>query len=147
MPGEPLPDVNLFDASIERSGWRWTDGLCGLIPGVSTLADAMARFGTISNTSELANGTTYDFLNGALRVTILEGAATIRTIVLQQKPETSHVVPPDIVSAMSQFGKLSATRLDRFEGVVFERPGMRIICDPALSPERVLRIEIFSPVG
>lgn len=146
MANDSLPDVNLFDASMERFGWRWTDGLCGLIPSVSTLDDAIAKFGTITNTSELANGVTYDFLNGGLRVTVLTGATTIRTIVLQYRPETNEMLPPDMAAAMAKFGKLSATRLDRFEGVVFERPGMRIICDPALIPERVLRVEVFSPV-
>lgn len=141
-----LPDVDLFDASVENSGWRWNEGLNGLVPSRSTIEDAKRLFGEVSGSSELANGMTYDFLNGGIRATVLDNATAIRTIVFLQKPETQAFMPPNIASAMLRFGKLCATKLDRFEGVTYERPGMRIICDPSLSPERVMRIEIFAPV-
>ncbi len=140
-----LPAIDLFDGAFESSGWRWQDGICELIPSRSSLTDAEHLFGTPCAVSELANGYTYDFLNGAVRVTLLNGSREIWKIVVNKRPETESFIAPDVVSAMSRYGKLSATRLDRAEGVIFERPGMRVICDPGNSPEAVLRIEVFRP--
>ena len=144
MSDPDLPSVDLFDQSIEGSGWQWRDGLCGLVPGVSSLAEAEKLFGPVCRVSELANGVTYDLLNGALRVTLLHGEVTLRKIALQNKPESHALLPQDIIEAAARFGKLAATKLDRFEGVVYERPGMRITCDPTLTPTKVLNIEIFA---
>ncbi len=140
-----LPAIDLFDGAFERSGWQWQDGICELIPSRSSLADAEDRFGPPCAVSELANGYTYDFLNGAVRVTLLNGSSEIWKIIVNKRPETESFIAPDVVSAMTRYGKLSATRLDRAEGVTFERPGMRVICDPGNSPEEVLRIEVFRP--
>lgn len=143
--GALLPTIDFYDRIFENNGWSWTDGICGLVPSRSNVKDAEQLWGCATGVSELANGFTYSFLNGAVRVTVLHDHSTISKIVLRNQPETVEFMPPNIMAAISRFGSLSATRVDRFDGVTFERPGMRVICDPARDPEEVLSIEVFRP--
>lgn len=140
-----LPDVRLFDSVLEDSGWTWQDGVCDLIPSISTLADVSRKWGKPSSISEQANGFTYDYLNGAVRITVFTDQSVVEKIVINRRGETTNICPPDIVAATRLYGIFQATRVDRLDGVVFERPGMRLICDAGAEPANVLRMEVFRP--
>lgn len=140
-----LPALSLGDDSVENCGWRWQDGWCGLVPGEHELSDALAILGKISGESELANGKTYDFLEGKVRVSILDGAEEIAKIFIDKLSPEPFNIPPTINEAMELYGKLITTGVSRLEGAILERPGMRICCDAMQEHNPILWMEIYCP--
>ncbi|MBX9690729.1 MAG: hypothetical protein K2X27_28700 [Candidatus Obscuribacterales bacterium] len=138
-----LPGLSIGDKSVEDSGWVLSDGWNGLFPGESSIEEAKLMLGEISGISELANGITYDFKDGKVRVSFLDGNPYISKIWIDSSAEAPFDPPETIDDALRTYGKMVATAVNRYEGVIFERPNMRICCD-AMSDSNPLRwMEIY----
>ncbi len=140
-----LPEIT-FDNKCDRAdGWVPEKGWNGLIPAVSTLSEAMERLGAWQGSSQLLNGVVYDFCEGTVRITVLEEEATIAKIWVSSSFQGGALIPQTIEAARELFGTLKATKLDVLQGEIFERPGLRITCDPAPPPEKVRSLEFYRP--
>jgi hypothetical protein len=137
-----LPAVTISDQTLEE-GWKATDGWQGLIPGISSLDEAVKLLGPSSNRSELSNGIIYDFQTGFIRITILEGEEKIARIWVSAAASQPFTVPDCADTAAKQFGNLIVRSVNHQSGVIMERPGMRICCDPMTENLRIKWMEIF----
>lgn len=141
---EIIPSLCIVDREFE-SGWSWSDGWNGLIPEQTKLAQIVERFGQPNAISELANGTTYDFMEGGVRATVFSEEEVISCISLYPNKLAQSGIPRVIAEAISLFGKLVATNIDPREGAVYERPGMRIYVEASTINQQIRAIEIFCP--
>lgn len=140
-----LPTVSIGDESVENAGWKFNDGWQGLIPSVSSIDDAIKILGEVCGESELANGITYDFKEGKVRVTVRNGNDKIARIWIDARASQLFLVPPNICELTKAFGKFVATGVSRNEGAFFERPGMRACCNAMDENSSLLWLEIFAP--
>ena len=140
-----LPTVSIGDESVENSGWKFTDGWQGLIPSVSSMHDARMILGEICGESELANGVTYDFDEGKIRVTVRNGNDKIARIWIDSRAPQLFLLPANISELSTAFGKFTATGVSRNEGAIFERPGMRACCNAMDEDSSLIWLEIFAP--
>lgn len=116
----------------------------GILPGKTTLADAIARLGRPEGQDRSLNATTYRFDGGRIRLTVIDGQEAIGKVRLDGKLAGEGAIPGDIDAATSQLGPLKLTRRDRLDGLIFERPFVRVACDENPQPERVRWIEYFA---
>ncbi len=142
---KPLPGLNISDESVEGSGWVWSDGWHGLVPSRSKLEDATKVLGQFSERSELSNGVTYDFLGGSVRVTIKDDDPSVFKIWIDRSAQHPFRPPETINDAMAKYGKLKVLSVDRREGALYERPGMRICCKASTPEGSLLWQEIYKP--
>lgn len=140
MGGNQVSESGSYDP-----GWRPDDGWNGLIPGRSTLPQAIQLLGQPTNRSTLANAESFEFLAGSVRVCIMDDQPFISKIWVSRDINDSRLVPNTIEEARRTYGALKATRRDQLVGVIFERPGLRIACNPSSSPERIEWIEVYRP--
>lgn len=141
-----LPAVSIGDNSVESFGWNWQDGWGGLVPSCSRLADAKSLLGEASGVSELANGLTYDFLSGKVRVTILDDSEYIVRIWIDCLAAPPFQLPANAEEASKILGKLITTGVSRLDGAILERPGMRICCNAMDENNPILWMEIYKPI-
>ena len=140
-----LPGVTIGDSSVENFGWQWFHGWQGIIPSQSTLEDCKILLGEVTETSELANGMTYDFLHGQVRITILDGSSHVFKAWIDRQAAFPFTPPPTIDDASEYFGRLITTGVNRYEGCLLERPGMRICCNAMDETNPILWMEIWKP--
>lgn len=143
MSGQ-ISDSASFESPLNQSGWRPDDGWYGIIPGRSTLAQAIQLLGQPTKKASLANAESFEFLAGIVRVSILDDQPYISKIWISRDINDPRLVPTTIEEARRLFGTLKATRRDQLVGIIFERPGMRIACNPS-SPERIEWMEVYRP--
>lgn len=141
-----LPGVSIGDDSIENSGWKSCDGWHGLVPSLSSLEDAKAVLGPVTGVSELANGVTYDFLEGKVRLTFRNGTDSVVRIWIAALAPKPFTPPQNIEQLRNAFGKFATTGVSRNEGAIFERPGMRACCNAMDECSSLCWLEIFAPL-
>lgn len=134
---------NIADAN-DRRHWIPDDGWMGLIPGRSSVEDARKKLGPCSD-AEMANGWSYDFQDGAIRVTVIEDQPYISKIWVSRDLQDQRYMPRTLEEARTIFGALAATNRGALSEVFFEAPGVRlaVLCDA--DPESVLWMELYHP--
>lgn len=142
-----LPALGIGDLSVEDSGWQCFDGWQGLVPGKSSIENCKSLLGEITGISELANGITYDFQEGKIRVTVRDGESVICKIWIDRAAPFPFQPPCTIDEAMFAFGKLVTTGVNRQEGCILERPGMRLCCNAMDETNPINWMEIYCPVS
>ncbi len=138
-----LPQLEIGDSSVDGSGWKWQDGWQGLIPSISTIEDAINILGSVTGKSELANGVTYDFLNGYVRITVRTDSLAIAKIWIDKSAGEPYTSPQTVEEAVALFGKLVTTGVNRQEGAILERPGMRICADCMNESNPIRWLEVY----
>lgn len=141
-----LPGVSIGDDSIEKSGWKFGDGWHGLVPSLSSLEDAKSVLGSVTGVSELANGVTYDFLEGKVRLTFRHEAEQVVRIWIDVRAPQPFAPPQNIGELTHAFGKFATTGVSRNEGAIYERPGMRACCNAMDEHNSLCWLEIFAPI-
>lgn len=143
-----LPQITISDSEFEKSGWQPSQGWSGMVPGITTFEDALARFGQPTDSYELLNAKSLEFFGGKLVLTFMHDTPGViaKIRVLSALSESSlQAIPTDIKQAKSLFGMLRLTKHDNLHGLIFERPGLRIACDTSPEPEPVNWIEFYKP--
>ena len=116
----------------------------GLIPGVSTIHDAVKLLGQPSSTGDFVNGKSYDFVEGYVRITILRSQEVISKIRLSRPSGNQPtIVPSDLLELTSVYGEINVIGVKPGEGLQLEAPGIRALADPSSQPEKVIWLEIF----
>lgn len=140
-----FPKLTIGDSTLDCGGWHWQEGWQGLVPSQSNLDHAIAALGAPCYIGELANGASYDFCGGSVRIVILDGESTINYLSIRPEFLPLQMVPHFLEEALALYGKFVVTRVERLEGAVYERPGMRIHADAACDRPRIRHLEIFLP--
>ena len=115
----------------------------GLIPGASRLEDVIARLGAPSDKGTLTNGDYYEFDKGAVIVFFLNQSNLLSKLRITSYVSQPGTLPQSIIEAREYFGPLTETRIDKLEGAIFERPGVRVACDTFGDPALVRWIELY----
>ncbi len=127
-----------------KSTWHPHDGWNGLVPGISKVSDAIARFGSAKGEVEFGNGKWLEFVDKSVQVVILnrdpETIAKIR--ILATFPD-KNLVPIDIDGIKKIFGDVKEIEVDEFAMVTYERPGLRVACHYFEDPQPVEWIEFY----
>jgi hypothetical protein len=113
----------------------------GLTPEKSLFDDAVAALGQPSGSSKLLNGVVHEFTNGRVRISFLEHRTVISKI--RVLPHERDDLPAQLDEAVKAYGPLHAAKVDKLQGIIYERPGVRLACDNN-APHTVRWVEFFS---
>ncbi len=128
-----------------RKHWHPDDGWMGLVPGRSSIDDAKKKLGP-SRESEMANGWSYDFHEGCIRISVIAGEQPlISKIWVSRDLADPRYMPRNFEEACSVFGPMSATARGELSEVFFEAPGVRLAILSGTDPESVLWMELYRP--
>ncbi len=130
--------------SNDRQHWHPDDGWMGLVPGKTSIDEAKKKLGP-SRETEMANGWSYAFQEGCIRITVIEEQPFISKIWVSRDLEDPRYMPRNLEEARSIFGPLSATARGELSEAFFEAPGVRLAVLDATEPESVLWMELYSP--
>lgn len=118
-----------------------------LVPGTSTVDDAIAELGTFAGSSRFINGVSFDFLDGLVRVYRLDGAAVIHKIRISGELRSyfpQFDVPADVDQLTSLFPELSVVDISPEGEMKMESAGIRVILDANSEPQKVQWLEIWT---
>lgn len=121
-------------------GWN------GLVPGQSTLDEAIERLGQPESYSALVGAECYHFCDGAIRITTPLNDRTISRIWISALMADIAGMPRTIEDARVKYGQIDIAAMPRIGKVVFARPGLTIACDSSKKPEAVVWIEFSDPL-
>ena len=82
--------------------WSAFDGWNGLVPGVSQLSDAIAKFGNYHRELKFTNGITYEFAQGAVQVVLINDKATIYKIRVLSTFLNKELMPTNIDELLTE---------------------------------------------
>ncbi|HEY9785587.1 MAG TPA: hypothetical protein V6D17_09320 [Candidatus Obscuribacterales bacterium] len=142
MDASKLPEFELANES-DDAGWKPEDGWSGIMPGRSTVEQVFAVLGQPDEHSEMANGDCFDFKGGLIRITILSGQSAISKIWLSGDLSDGNLIPATLEEAVCCFGKLNATKRDAMHAQIFERPGVRVACNPSEPRLSIRWLELY----
>jgi hypothetical protein len=111
-----------------------------LVPEKSLYEDAVRVLGEPTGSSKLTNGVIHEFCEGRVRISFLEHRTVISKI--RVLPHESAEIPQDLSEATTAFGAFDPARFDKLNGMIYERPGIRLACDNN-APHMVRWIEFF----
>ena len=83
--------------------WRPGQGWLGVVPGVTLIRDAINQLGGTCETSEMANGFSFDFRDGLIRVTSIEQQGTISKLWISGDLAVDGTIPGSLLSAREVF--------------------------------------------
>jgi hypothetical protein len=132
-------------ANYQNSKWQPTQGWLGIVPGVSTLQQAIAKFGLPETNHRLANGTCYLFANKKIEATVLDSDKQSNISLLRILSDCPYQdsIPETIAKARTIFGPLRQTNVGESSMVTFERPGVRIGCELYGNPPKIKCLEFY----
>lgn len=145
-----LPQVTISDSIEDDSCWDQAQGWSGLVPGVTTFDQAVLKLGQPSDSYDRLNSRSFEFFGGTLVLTTFNDApdiiAKVRVLPVCANQNLNGVgplepVPVNLSQAKAWFGKLVLVKHDTMQGLIFERPGVRIACDTNPEPEPIRWIE------
>ncbi|MBS1957782.1 MAG: hypothetical protein JST89_26590 [Cyanobacteria bacterium SZAS-4] len=117
------------EKSTSAVQWQPEDGWLGIMPGKTSIKDAINRLGGTCETSEMANGFSFDFQDGLIRVTTIEHQGTISKIWISGKLAETNLkglIPANLKSATESFAGLSRMKSDSHNADIYEAPGVRL---------------------
>jgi hypothetical protein len=119
--------------------WAWQD----LVPGISSIEDAVAKLGSISSSTKYVNATCHSFCNGAVEIITLDGESIIANLRILAGFAGKDGFPSSLDDTEALFGPLRRTGMDEFGTVFYEKPGMRIACEFLTSPQKIKSVELY----
>jgi hypothetical protein len=138
---KPSPEKQEFSQRQPADSWL------GIIPGVNKLDDAKAKWGPISRSGRLANATWHEFVDNTIQVLILDRDAEqeiITRIRVKADCPIKDSIPQTLAQARKTFAALKKTSIDELGTVMYECPGLRIVCELFGKPAKVKWIEFYS---
>lgn len=131
------------DAPLVNKEWRPEHGWLGVVPGVTTIKDAINKLGGICETAEMANGFSFDFRDGLIRVTSIEQQGTISKLWISGQLADLGIIPGTLKFAQSMFPNLNYVRHDSSNAEIYESEGIRLAAATGSDNANVIWIEFF----
>jgi len=127
-------------ASIRPQEFSWH----GLVPGKSTVSEAIEILGTVEQEVEFANGKWFEFVNQTVQVIVLDDDMTriAKIRVLADFPE-KQFMPTTLDEVEQIYGPFQQTQIDEFAVITYERPGLRVACRLFGNPQLVKWLEFY----
>jgi len=131
----------LYSSSAVRK-WQRGDGWCGVVPGKTSIKDAINRLGGSCEMSEMANGFSFDFKQGLIRVTTIEQQGVVSKIWISGELAREASIPATISEAKSAFSNL--LRVRHYVGTeIYECDGLRLAAAAGNENGIIAWIEFF----
>jgi hypothetical protein len=121
---------------MENNRLSW----CGLTPEVSTLDFVIEKLGRPDDIEVISNGRIYHFHKGAIQVTVLTDAEYIRKIFITAEEAA---LPQTRREFEEVYGRIEEKKVDKLDGVIYERPGVRLATDFHGDLPKIRWIELF----
>lgn len=118
-------------------GWN------GLIPGQSSLEDAIALLGQPASRFSVVGGECTHFWSGAIRITVLHGKTTISKIWISATAGKQAGIPEGLEEVQRRFGPVEMREEPQIGQRLYTGTGLKVACDPSRKPERVIWIEFI----
>ncbi len=125
--------------------WRPGHGWLGVIPGVTSIRDAIDGLGGTCETAEMANGFSFDFKDGLIRVTAIEQHGTISKLWISGRLAKQGVIPSSLKAAQEVFPNLRMIGHDASNAEIYESRGVRLAAASGSNDGDIVWIE-FLPV-
>lgn len=132
-----------YDAPLVNKEWRPEQGWLGVVPGVTTIKDAIDKLGGICETSEMANGFSFDFRDGLIRVTTIEQQGKISKLWISGELADQGIIPGSLQYARSLFANLRHVRNDSSNAQIFESECIRLAALSGQDDANIIWIEFF----
>jgi hypothetical protein len=113
---------------------------CGFAPGQSTLQSLVAKLGDPEEIEELTNGKIYYFSKGMIQATVLDDSPAICKIFIDRDMLTE---PKTLAEFEQTCGPITEKLADKLQGLIYERPGVRLATDFLGDQARIRWIELF----
>ncbi len=127
------------------NNWRPGLGWLGVIPGVTSIRDAINGLGGTCETAEMANGFSFDFKDGLIRVTAIEQHGTISKLWISGRLANQGIIPGSLKAAQDVFPNLRMTGHDPSNSEIYETRGVRLAAASGSDDGDIVWIE-FLPV-
>lgn len=122
--------------------WQREDGWLGVVPGRTPIKEAIEKLGGMCEVSEMANGFSFDFKEGLVRVTTIEQNGIVSKLWISGDPSHELVIPQTLKEAEIGFQNLHWVRHD--VGVeIFESDGVRLAAAAGSDNGRIAWLEFF----
>ena len=122
--------------------WQPGQGWLGVVPGVTLIRDAINKLGGTCETSEMANGYSFDFEDGLIRVTSIEQQGTISKLWISGELAGHGTIPGSLSSAREVFPELRHVGSDATNAEIYACSSVRLAATPG--PDgKVIWIEFF----
>lgn len=131
------------NSSLISNQWRPGQGWLGVVPGLTTIKDAINELGGICETAEMANGFSFDFKDGLIRVTAIEQQGKISKLWISGKLAEQGVIPHSLKTAQRVFPNLLRKGQDPTNADIYEGPGLRLATASGSDDGDVIWIEFF----
>ena len=127
---------------ISNKKWQRGDGWLGVVPGRTPIKEAIKKLGGICEVSEMANGFSFDFREGLVRVTTIDQNGTVSKLWISGDLAHDLVIPETLKEAEAGFQNLRWVRHD--VGVeIFECDGIRLAAAAGSDNGRIAWLEFF----
>lgn len=130
------------DAPPINQEWRPGQGWLGVVPGITSIKDAVNKLGGICETAEMANGFSFDFKDGLIRVTSLEQQGTISKLWISGKLAGQNTIPGTLAGARNIFPGLRHAGNDATNAAIYECSSLRLAATPG-EDGQIIWIEFF----
>ena len=124
--------------------WTQQDGWNNLVPGISTLADAITKFGDYENQVKFVNAVMYEFIDRSIQVVVLNDQQPIYKIRIMSTFPDKDLMPKNIDDLQNVYGCLIKTNIDELATVTYEGSGLRATCSLFDKPQLVKWLEFYS---
>lgn len=118
--------INTDFSSSQTKRWQHKDGWLGVKPGVTKIKDAIEALGGICETAEMANGFSFDFREGLVRITCIEQQLTISKLWISGILAAEGLIPVSLKEAQEIFAGLKRVGSDPSNTDIYEAVGVRI---------------------
>ena len=130
-------------SSLANKEWRPGQGWLGVVPGVTSIRDAINGLGGTCETAEMANGFSFDFKDGLIRVTTIEQHGTISKLWISGKLAQQGIIPGSLKSAQNIFANLRMIGHDPSNSDIYETRGVRLAAASGVDNGDVVWIEFL----
>jgi|GEM_PF-4357428 hypothetical protein len=131
------------DASLVQKEWSPEQGWLGVVPGVTTIKEAVNKLGGVCETAEMANGFSFDFRDGLIRMTSIEQQGTISKLWISGELAEQGIIPGSLKYAKSMFSNLRLVRHDSSNAEIYESDGIRLAAVTGNDDASVIWMEFF----
>ena len=125
--------------------WQPGHGWLGVIPGVTSIRDAINELGGTCETAQMANGFSFDFKDGLIRVTAIEQHGTISKLWISGRLANQGVIPASLKAAQDVFPNLRMIGHDPSNSEIYETSGVRLAASSGSDDGDIVWIE-FLPI-
>lgn len=122
--------------------WQRGDGWLGVVPGRTPIKEAIKKLGDACEVSEMANGFSFDFRQGLIRVTTIEQEGTVSKLWISGALAQELVIPQTLKEAELGFQNLRWVRVD-VGTEIFESEGIRLAAAAGSDNGKIAWIEFF----